>query len=155
MNRFLTMTRFHLFKVRRTVFALILLVGAVGLTGCASSGVFPAASLTETQLASNNYEVVARGVTGEASADYVFGISGSFVGSMSTYALFRIEGEGFLYGEAIENLWANFEDEHGSVEGRSLALTNVRFDSEALNLFVYTRPTVFIRADVVEFTGGQ
>jgi hypothetical protein len=57
-----------------------------------------------------------------------------------------------LYKEALENLWKNFETTNGSVEGRRLALVNVRYDADALNLFVYTQPKIVIRADVVEFT---
>ena len=34
---------------------------------------------------------------------------------------------------------------------RTLALVNIRFDSDALNLLVYTRPRISVRADVVEF----
>lgn len=148
-------THFDFLFRSRTVSVVLVLVAALGVSGCATSGVFPAASLTETRLAADNYQIVARGVTGEATAEYVFGISGSFVGSMSTFAVARVGGEGFLYREAVADLWANFEDEYGAVEGRSLALTNVRYDSEALNLFVYTRPTVSVRADVVEFGGRR
>jgi hypothetical protein len=38
------------------------------------------------------------------------------------------------------------------VEGERLALVNVRYDVSALNLLLYTQPTVTVRADVVEFT---
>jgi hypothetical protein len=71
---------------------------------------------------------------------------------MGTLALARVQGEGALYRQALQNLWANFRAEHGDVEGRDLALVNVRFDGDALNLILYTRPTVSVRADVVEFT---
>jgi hypothetical protein len=57
-----------------------------------------------------------------------------------------------LYKEALDNLWKNYEAVHGGVEGKKLALINIHYDSEALNLIVYTRPKVMIRADVVEFT---
>jgi hypothetical protein len=62
-----------------------------------------------------------------------------------------VDGTGLLYKEAVENLWANFADEHGSPEGRRLALVNVRYDTDNLNLLVYTKPKVSIRADIVEF----
>ena len=71
---------------------------------------------------------------------------------MSTLALARVSGDGMLYAAALEDLWRNSSERHGSVEGRTLALTNVRFDGDALNLILVTRPTVTVRADVVEFT---
>ena len=70
----------------------------------------------------------------------------------NTLALVRVSGTGMIYKEALENLWKNFEATNGAIEGRRLALVNVRYDSDALNLFVYTRPKIMIRADVVEFT---
>ena len=75
-----------------------------------------------------------------------------FYRQMQTVALAHISGSGMLYQEAIADLWDNFREEYGEVEGRDLALVNVRYDTEALNMFVYTRPTVSVRADVVEFT---
>ena len=52
---------------------------------------------------------------------------------------------------ALENLWENYEAEHGEVEKGKLALTNVRYDADILNLIVYTQLKVTVRADVVEF----
>ncbi|MFO7864364.1 MAG: hypothetical protein R6U85_10215, partial [Salinivirgaceae bacterium] len=46
----------------------------------------------------------------------------------------RVEGTGMLYAEALENLWANFEMSGEDVEGQKLALTNVRYDSDIMNL---------------------
>ena len=57
-----------------------------------------------------------------------------------------------IYGDALKNLWDNFRKKHGETKNRDLALVNVRYDTEALNLLVYTKPTVAVRADVVEFT---
>ncbi len=57
-----------------------------------------------------------------------------------------------LYKEALENLWKNYETANGPVEGKRLALINVRYDSDALNLIVYTQPKIIVRADIVEFT---
>lgn len=70
----------------------------------------------------------------------------------NTFALVRVYGTGLLYKEALEDLWKNYETTYGSVEGKKLALINVRYDAEALNLIVYTRPKINIRADVIEFT---
>lgn len=128
-----------------------LLAGAL-LSGCATSGLFETVHLTNVQLSNGNFRVVARNVSGEASASYLVGFSGSVGAQTSTFALVRVAGEGLLYKAALEDLWRNFELKHGAVEGRRLALVNVRQDADALNvLFLYTRPKVSIRADVVEF----
>ena len=128
--------------------ALVLTV----LTGCASTGVFNAANLTNVELSKDNYRVVATNVHGEASAEYLFGFSVAQRGEMQTLALIPLSGDRLLYQSALENLWQNFAGAHGDVEGRSLALVNVRFDSDAQNvLFFYTKPTISVRADVVEF----
>jgi len=59
-----------------------------------------------------------------------------------------------LTSTAMANLWQNFEDEYGPVQGRNLALINVRFDSDAANyLLLYTKQSITIRADVIEFIG--
>ena len=137
-------------KNRALTFAL--LAAALTMTGCAASGAFNAASVTDVQLAEANYEIVATNVEGEASAEYVLGVSGSIYRQMQTFALYRLSGSGMLYGEAMENLWADFREEHGETEGQALGLVNVRYDTEALNLLVYTKPTVVVRADVVAFT---
>jgi hypothetical protein len=120
-------------------------------SGCASSGMFPAATLTTVELADDNFRVVATGVGGEAYAAYILGVSASIGPELRTFALARIEGEGFLAREALQDLWRNFEAEHGPVVGRRLALVNVRFDTDVLNLLVYVRPRMSVRADVVEF----
>lgn len=132
-----------------------LALSALLASGCASTGVVNASHLTNVQLTEGNYRVVAIGVSGEASASYLVGVSAAVGTEMSTLALARIGGSGALYEEALADLWANFEAEHGPAEGRALALTNVRYDSDALNLVVYTRPHVGVRADVVEFVGAE
>lgn len=132
--------------------ALLLLL-ALSLTGCVSVGSFSSANVTNVELAEANYEVVATNVQGRASAGYILGFSGGFgLSQMQTLALVRVDGPGALYGAALQNLWDNFRAQYGEVEGRNLALVNVRFDSDAVNAIVYTRPQITIRADVVEFT---
>lgn len=128
----------------------ILVLGLL-LSACATTGTFNSATLTGVELSEDNYSLVATGVRGEAEAAYVLGVSTAFLSEMRTVALARVSGSGSLYAEALEDLWRNFEAEHGSATGRSLALVNVRFDSDALNLLVYTRPRISVRADVVEF----
>lgn len=134
--------------------SLLLAIGLViTSTGCVTTGGFPSANVTNVELSESNFEIVATDVAGEASAGYILGFSGGFglTSQMSTLALARVEGEGALHREAIQDLWTNFRTEHGDVEGRDLALVNIRFDGDALNLILYTRPTVSVRADVVEF----
>jgi len=131
---------------------LLIAVLALFTTGCVSTGAFPAANVTNVELSEGNYEIVATDVAGEASAGYILGLSAGTGFQMGTLALARVQGEGALYRQAIQNLWTNFRAEYGDVEGRDLALVNVRFDGDALNLILYTRPTVSVRADVVEFT---
>lgn len=130
---------------------LLLLLLAGSLTGCASSGSFFAGSLTDVQLRDDNYEIVATDVEGTATAGYLLGVSGGFGPSTTAIAVARVSGDDALYKTALENLWANVEAQTQAAEGRSLALVNVRYDVSALNLIVYTQPTVTVRADVVEF----
>lgn len=133
------------------LYLLFVLLFAALTTGCASSGAFNTATVTNVELSEPNYEIVATNVAGRASAAYLLGLSGSYWRQLQTVALVRVKGTGMLYSEAVDNLWNNFQEKHGRVEGRDLALINVRYDTEALNLLVYTRPTVVVRADVVEF----
>ena len=138
--------------MRRSSWLLALLFTFLIMTGCATTGAYNTANLTEVQLSEANYEVVATNVKGEASAGYVIGVSGGVYRQMQTIALFRVSGSGMIYGDALKNLWDNFRKKHGETKNRDLALVNVRYDTEALNLLVYTKPTVAVRADVVEFT---
>jgi hypothetical protein len=134
-------------RTKRGAAAVVL---GLALGGCVSGGAFPAASLTSVELTEANYTVIATDVTGSASAGYLLGLSGLGAG-VSTVAVARVSGEGQLYGEALRDLWERFAAEHGAVTGRSLGLVNVRFDTDALNLFLYSSVTVWVRADVVEF----
>ena len=131
--------------------SLCVLIAAM-FAGCASGGMFTASNITEVQLQKNNFIIVAKNVSGEAEAGYLFGQTLSLGMMSNTIAVLRVSGTGMLYKEALEDLWKNYEVVHGPVEGKNLALVNVRYDADALNLFVYTRPKVMIRADVVEFT---
>lgn len=132
---------------------VFLLAMVIICSSCATSGLFTSAHITNVELSESNYKIVAKNVKGEAEAKYLLGFSGAFRGEMQTLALVRIAGEGLLYQQAMENLWKNFETRHSqTVEGRKLALVNVRYDSDALNvLLLYTKPKISIRADVIEF----
>ena len=135
----------------KLMFYPIAFIGALLLSGCASSGLFFSMNNTSVELSENNYEIVATNVSGEAEAGYLVGVSFSAGAATNTMALARVSGSGMIYMEALENLWKNYEKEHGSVIGKKLALVNVRYDSDALNLLLYTSAKISIRADVVEF----
>jgi len=87
---------------------------------------------------------------GTAYADYLLGFSTSSGAVSNTFALVRVGGTAMLYNDALVNLWSNFEAEHGSAEGRNLVLANVRYDTDILNLVVFTKTTLYIHADVIE-----
>ncbi len=139
-------------KTRTLLTVVIMMSLALLVTGCATGGMFVSGNVTDVQLQKNNFKIVARDVSGEAQAGYLFGASFSMGATTNSFALFRISGTGMLYKEALQNLWKSYESANGPVEGKKLALVNVRYDSEALNLFVYTQPRLVIRADVIEFT---
>ncbi|MCX6121476.1 MAG: hypothetical protein NTX44_07635 [Ignavibacteriales bacterium] len=125
---------------------------SVLISGCSAGGAFMASNVTDVQLQKSNFKIVARNISGEAQAGYLIGGTFSMGMVSNTFALVRVSGSGMLYKEALENLWKSYETAYGPVEGKRLALINVRYDSDALNLIVYTQPKITIRADIVEFT---
>ena len=124
----------------------------VWLAGCSTGGMFTAANITSVQLQKNNYRIVARGVLGQARAGYLLGGTVSQGITTSTAAVARVSGTGMLYKEALDDLWKTYESTYGPVGNKTVALTNVHFDSDALNLLIYTEARIYVRADVVEFT---
>jgi hypothetical protein len=130
---------------------LAVLFFALLISGCSNVGQFLSANLTDVSLDEGNYEIVAKNVYGTAKASYLLGFSMSGGYASGTFALVRVSGTGMLYKEALEELWKNYEKDHGEVEGKKLALVNVRYDSDVLNLILYTELTIAIRADIVEF----
>src|SRR5690554_1919723 len=119
--------------------------------GCTSSGFHASSNITNVRLSEGNYNIVANSVRGEAEARYILGYSYGFGVYNQTMALIPIDRERDLHVRAIDRLWRNFEMVHGKAEGRKLALVNIRYDSQAVNLFFYTRPKVIVVADVIEF----
>ncbi len=138
-------------KMKKLVLTAVIVPLCLAAAGCSTGGMFIAGNVTDVQLQSGNFKILARGVTGEATAGYLLGFSLPGGLATHTFAVARVDGTGMLYKEAMDNLWKNFEAAHGSAEGKKLALINVHYDSDALNLFVYTQPRVTVRADVVEF----
>lgn len=133
------------------VFFTLLLFSSIFFSGCLNTGMFFSANNTEVELSSNNYEIVATNVAGEAKAGYILGMSFSAGAATNSFALARVSGSGMIYKEALENLWNNYAEKYGQVEGKKLALVNIRYDSDAINLILYTEAKISIRADVVEF----
>jgi len=123
------------------------------LSGCANGGAFMAANQTSVELGEKNYEIVATSVTGTSTVAYLFGGSFSIGGVSRIGGIFKVTGTGEIYNEALEDLWKNYETEYGSPNGQSIALANVRYDTESVNLLLYTSIVLIIRADVVRFTG--
>jgi hypothetical protein len=113
---------------------------------------FAAANLTQVEMSEPNFKLVATGVSGEAEAAYLIGVSFSNGPQTGSLSLHRLSGTGNLYKEAMEDLWQAFEAEHGEATGRRLALANVRYDAATRNLLVYNDVSLSIRADVIEFT---
>jgi len=66
-------------------------------------------------------------------------------------ALVRTGGSAKLYDDAIKNLWDNFRKDYGDIEGKNLLLANVRYDTDILNLLLYTQTELYIHADIIEF----
>lgn len=126
-------------------------LAALLFTGCTNSGAFLAANQTIVNLNEGNYSIAATNVTGESSAAYVFGLSYSTGLLANTVAIARVEGSEYMYADAIADLWENYEAENGPVAGESLALANVRFDADILNLIVYSKVNITVRADIIEF----
>jgi hypothetical protein len=131
--------------------AVVLILLIVSFTGCSHSGMFLSANVTDVKLSEANYQIIATNITGSSRAGYILGFSYGTGGEAGTMALARVSGTGMLYQEALENLWANFEKDHGPREDRTVALVNVHYDTDILNLFFYTEVKLFVRADVVEF----
>lgn len=131
--------------------SFISVIVAFILSGCSNTGAFLSANQTIVNLNEGNYSIAATNVSGESESGYLLGVSYSTGLNAATLAIARVEGTGMLYAEALENLWNNYEAEHGDISDRKLALANVRYDSEMLNLILYTKVKVIVRADIIEF----
>lgn len=137
--------------MKKTIYGVAIL-SALFISGCTTSGAFLSANQTQVNLSQGNYTITATGISGSSEAAYVLGVSYSTGFIANTLAIARVEGTGMLYKEALEDLWINYEKDHGAIDGKRLALTNIRYDTDILNLLIYTKVMVGVRADVVEFT---
>lgn len=136
----------------KNAIAAIIIVSALFISGCSTSGAFLSANQTQVNLERANYTITATNVSGYSESAYVLGLSYSTGFTTTTFAAGRVEGTGMLYKEALEDLWINYEKDNGTINGKRLALANVRYDTDILNLIIYTKVMVGVRADVIEFT---
>lgn len=130
---------------------LVLLFVVIMAAGCTNSGAFLAANQTNVDLREANYTLTTTDIYGEAEAEYILGVSYSTGLAANTIAIARINGSDKLYSDALKSLWQNYESNHGQIGDKKLALVNVRYDSDIINLLLYTKVKVTVRADVVEF----
>ncbi len=137
--------------LKRSLPLFLLLSGVLLVSGCSHSGAFLASQQTSVELSEANFKIVATNVSGTASVSYAVGASYSFGAVSESFGLIRLNGDEFIYDAAMKNLWQNVEQKLQSVENRTLALVNVRYDSDLTNFILFTKATVVVRADVIEF----
>ena len=128
------------------VFGLLVL-----LSGCGTGGTFQSSYVTSVELSQPNFNIVAKDLNGTAMQGYLIGVSIAQGSDIGTFGLVKVAGVEKLYDTAIKDLWSNYQEKYGEIEGKKLALVNIRQDSEVLNTLVYTQVKYFISADVVEF----
>lgn len=137
--------------MKRIIFSIFLITSLISLSGCATGGAFQTNQITSVELSRPNFNIVSRDLNGTAMQGYLLGISISQGSDIGMFGLVKITGVERLYDSAIRDLWKNFREKHGDIEGKKLALVNIRQDTEILNTLVYTQVKYFITADVVEF----
>ena len=138
--------------MRRNLIIFLLIPIMLALfSGCFTGGSFLSQNVTNVQLSDSKFKIVARDLEGYSKAEYLIGFSYSSGFMANTLALARIGGSAKLYDDAIKNLWKNYQAQYGESEGKKLVLANIRYDTDILNLLVYTRTELYIHADVIEF----
>lgn len=137
--------------MKKVILALIVLTYLLALSGCGTMGTFRANNITNVVLSKPNFNIVARDLQGTAMQGYLFGVSAPQGQDLNTFALIKVSGDEKPYAAAIKDLWNNYREKYGDIEGKKLALVNIRQDTETLNTLIYTEARYFITADVVEF----
>ncbi len=137
--------------MKNITISLIVISLFVLLSGCGTGGAFLTNHVTSVELSQPNFNIVARDVNGTSMQGYLIGVSISQGSDVSMFGLVKIAGVEKLYDSAIKNLWQNYKEKYGDIEGKKLALVNIRQDTEILNTLLYTQTKYFITADVVEF----
>ena len=110
------------------------------LSSCMSTGAFVAHNVTSVEMTNPKAKIVARDIEGTSEAGYIFGVTYSAGFIANTFALARVSGSGKIYNDAIRDIWKNYEEKYGSIEGKKLVLTNIRYDNDILNLFPLSDP---------------
>ena len=136
---------------QKLIFLSLFIAFLTLLYSCTAGGSFLAHNATTVELSDPNFKIVAKNLEGSSKAEYLIGMSYSTGFIATTFALVRVGGSAKLYDDAVRNLWDNYREKYGDTEGKKLALINVRYDTDILNLFVYTQTELYINADVVEF----
>jgi len=136
---------------QKLVYIVLIPIFITLISGCYSAGSFLSQNVTNVELSDPNFTYVARNLEGSSKADYLIGVSFSTGFMANTFALVRVGGTETLYDDAVQMLWDKYKEKHGDIEGKKLALVNIRYDTDILNLFVYTQTKLYIHADVVEF----
>jgi hypothetical protein len=137
--------------MKKSILMLSIIAIVSVLSGCAAAGLTASTHRTDVGLSANNYRIIATNVVGEASSEGILGASFGVGMGASQFSIIPLTPDRTLYKIAMQNLWANFELKNGSPANRTLALVNLRYDSETLNTFLYTKLKVVVVADVVEF----
>jgi hypothetical protein len=137
--------------MKKTILLFLFLILLTYLSSCTTGGTFLAHNVTNVELSKPNFKVVANNLEGYSKASYLIGFTFSSGSVSNTLALVRIGGTAKLYDDAIQNVWKNYKEKYGDIEGKKLVLANIRIDNDMLNLLVYTQTEMFITADVVEF----
>ena len=137
--------------MKKTKVLIVLITLITLLSSCGTGGAFQAHHITNVELSEPNYNIVARNVSGSAMQGYILGLSYSQGSDVGSFGIAKVAGVEKPYDSALKDLWKNYEEEHGKIEGKKLALVNIRNDSEVLNTILYTQAKYFITADVIEF----
>ena len=137
--------------MKQFTLSLIALTFLFALSACGTMGTFRANNITNVVLSQPNFNIVARDLQGTAMQGYLFGVSAPQGSDLNTFALIKVSGAEKPYAAAVQDLWNKYREKYGDIEGKKLALVNIRQDTETLNTLIYTEARYFITADVVEF----
>ncbi|MBK9400623.1 MAG: hypothetical protein IPN36_07100 [Bacteroidetes bacterium] len=138
--------------MKKLISILLAIVIITFFGGCASTGLTASAHLTNVGLTSKTIKlwpqvsVVNPQVKGILGVSFGIGLGGG------QFSIIPLSSNRALYKNAMENLWANFAGQRMEVLlDWTLALTNLRYDSETFNMLFYTKIKIVVIADVVEF----
>lgn len=137
--------------MKKVIILLTAVIISIFITSCGTGGAFQATNVTNVELSQPNFNIVARGLSGTSMQGYLLGLSISQGSDASAFGFLKVAGDDKLYDTAIRDLWENYKKDSGDIEGKNLALINIRQDAIVLNTILYTQTNLFVTADVVEF----